>query len=360
MNYTSIKVKVRELADGYFNSAVNGVFALKGRLNIRPAYQREFVYGEKLRDRVMESIRKNRPLGLLYWSKNPDGSFEVIDGQQRIISIMEYVAGRYSINFRFFHNLTQEEKDQILDYELEVKVCTGTESERLEWFQVINLPGMVLTDQELRNAAYTGPWLADAKLYFSRAGHGAAVMGKDYVSGAVNRQDYLETALDWITNGQIESYMGEHQHDKSAEPLWLYFQQVINWTQKNFKQYRKEMKGVDWGYLYNQFKEANLNPEAIEEETKALMMDPDVTKKSGIYPYILTGNEKHLSIRAFEEQDKRAVYEKQNGICPKCGKVHDFEKMEADHITPWSEGGRTIVENCQMLCKECNRRKSNK
>lgn len=337
--------------------------AYEGKLNIRPKYQREFVYKEKQRNAVIETIKNTFPLNVMYWMIRDDGGYEVLDGQQRTISIGQYVTGDFSLNDRFFHNLTKEEQDKIFDYELMIYFCEGTDKERLDWFRIINIAGEKLTDQEIRNAVYTGPWLSDAKLKFSKTNCAAYLLANDggqLVSGSPIRQEYLETALSWINDGKIEDYMAKHQHDKNADELWQYFQDVIAWARKTFTNYRKEMASVNWGEQYNQFKNKKLDIKKLEAEIKELMMDEDVTKKSGIYPYVLTRKEKFLNIRAFTEKQKREAYEKKKGICVKCKKHFEIEEMEADHITPWHEGGKTIAENCQMLCKQCNRTKSGK
>jgi hypothetical protein len=199
--------------------------------------------------------------------------------------------------------------------------------------------------------------VADAKRYFSKNNCTAYGLASKYINGSPIRQDYLETAIDWISNGNIEVYMGNHQHDPTAIELWNYFSGVINWVKATFSKYRKEMKGVAWGPLYDKFGKSPLNPKELEEKVSKLMMDSDVQKKSGIYAYVLDGDERHLGIRLFDENTKREIYEKQQGVCPLCKKHFDIEQMEADHITPWKEGGRTVAENCQMLCRECNRRK---
>jgi len=304
----------------------------------------------------------------MYWIENTAGNYELLDGQQRTLSICQYVSGDYSIRDRYFHNLTKEEKDQILDYELMIYFCDGTDKERIEWFEVINTAGEKLTPQELLNAVYTGSWLSDAKLKFSKTGCVAYHLANDggaLVSGSPIRQEYLETALLWINNGDVAGYMAKHQHDKNADKLWDYFQNVIEWVRVNFPNYRREMNSVGWGELYNEFKDKKLNDAKLETEIKELMQDEDVTKKSGIYPYVLTRQERYLSIRAFTEKMKREAYERQKGICPHCKaenkkKKWEIEEMEADHITPWHEGGKTNAENCQMLCKEHNRTKSGK
>ncbi|PKN01579.1 MAG: HNH endonuclease [Elusimicrobia bacterium HGW-Elusimicrobia-1] len=358
------KITIRKVIAGYKESTKEGgVTAYEGKLNIRPKYQREFVYKEKQRNAVIETIKNTFPLNVMYWMIRDDGGYEVLDGQQRTISIGQYVTGDFSLNDRFFHNLTKEEQDKIFDYELMIYFCEGTDKERLDWFRIINIAGEKLTDQEIRNAVYTGPWLSDAKLKFSKTNCAAYLLANDggqLVSGSPIRQEYLETALSWINDGKIEDYMAKHQHDKNADELWQYFQDVIAWARKTFTNYRKEMASVNWGEQYNQFKNKKLDIKKLEAEIKELMMDEDVTKKSGIYPYVLTRKEKFLNIRAFTEKQKREAYEKKKGICVKCKKHFEIEEMEADHITPWHEGGKTIAENCQMLCKQCNRTKSGK
>lgn len=354
------KVSVREMSNGYKDSAENGVVGYGGQLDIRPKYQREFVYKDKQREAVIDTIFKGFPLNVMYWADNGD-NFEVIDGQQRTISICQYVNGDFSYKGRYFHNLQNDEKEKVLNYVLDIYVCKGTDSEKLDWFRTINIAGEKLTEQELRNAVYSGTWVSDAKRYFSKTNCPAYNIASDYVNGSPIRQDYLETALDWISDGNIENYMAVHQNDHTAAELWIYFQSVISWVESVFTVKRsKIMKSVNWGKLYNEYKDKAVNPADMETEVKRLLLDEDVTKQSGIYPYLLSGNEKYLSIRAFSDKMKMSAYERQDGICPICGKKHDIKEMEADHITPWAEGGKTIADNCQMLCKECNRRKGKK
>lgn len=352
------EIPVRDVAEHYVDNAEEGVIGYNGKLNIRPKYQREFVYDDKKRNAVIDTIRKDFPLNVMYWVKNEDGTFEVLDGQQRTISFCQYVKGEFSVENRAFHNLTETEKQQILDYKLMIYFCEGNDKEKLDWFKIINIAGEKLTDQELRNAVYTGTWLTAAKLIFSKSNCAAYLLSKDYVNGSPIRQEILQTALDWISNGEIEKYMSIHQHDPNANEIWTYFRNVIEWVQLTFTNYRKEMKGIAWGDLYDKYHGDMFDTANIEQEIQSLMMDDDVTNKKGIYPYVLTRNERYLSIRAFSESQKRAAYERQKGICTKCGKHFELREMEADHITPWSEGGKTIPENCQMLCKDCNRRKS--
>ena len=354
------EISIREVAKNYVDNAEDGVVGYNGKLNIRPKYQREFVYDEKQRNAVIDTIRKGFPLNVMYWVKNEDETYEVLDGQQRTISFCQYINGDFSIDNRAFHNLTKTEQDLILDYKLMIYFCEGNDKEKLDWFRIINIAGEKLTDQELRNAVYTGPWLTNAKLHFSKTNCAAYLLAKDYVNGTPIRQEYLETALSWINNGNMEEYMSIHQHDPNANELWTYFRNVIEWVKLTFTNYRKEMKGINWGALYNQFKTNTYDTEKLEQEIQTLMIDDDVTNKKGIYFYVLTRNEKYLNIRAFTESQKRSAYEKQNGICKNCGKHFDIKEMEADHITPWHAGGKTSIDNCQMLCKDCNRRKSGK
>ena len=354
------EITVREVAEKYVDNAEEGVVGYNGKLNIRPKYQREFVYDDKKRNAVIETIRKDFPLNVIYWVKNEDGTFEVLDGQQRTISFCQYVKGDFSVDNRAFHNLTNVEQEKILNYKLMVYFCEGNDKEKLDWFKIINIAGEKLTDQELRNAVYTGTWLTNAKSIFSKSNCAAYLLSKDYVNGSPIRQEILETALSWIANGEIEKYMSIHQHDPNANELWTYYRNVIEWVKLTFATYRKEMKGIAWGGLYDQFKSDMFDAKKLEKKIQALMMDDDVTNKKGIYPYVLTRSEKHLNIRAFTDSQKRTAYEKQKGVCPVCKKKWKLEEMEADHITPWHEGGKTSAENCQMLCKEDNRRKSGK
>ncbi len=352
------EISVRELTNGYADNDEAGVVSYGGKLDVRPPYQREFIYKDKQRDAVIDTIVKDFPLNVMYWAVREDGNFEVIDGQQRTLSICQFVEGDFAFEGRYFHNLQKDEKEQILDYRLMVYQCSGTDSERLGWFKTINIAGEKLTDQELRNAVYYGPWLSDAKRYFSKTGCPAYVIGSDYLSGTPIRQDYLETAIDWLSAGDIDGYMAKQQHKPNANELWLYFQSVISWVKATFPKHRREMKGIAWGELYNAHKGDELDSAKIENEVTRLMADDDVTNKKGIYSFVLNGKERHLNIRAFTENQKREAYERQKGICPVCKQHFDLEEMHADHITPWHQGGRTMADNCQMLCADDNRRKS--
>jgi len=357
------KIPIKDVVKDYKDIAEEGVTAYGGKLDIRPKYQREFVYKDKQRNEVILTVRKNFPLNIMYWVKKIDGNFEVLDGQQRTISIAQYVAGDFSINEKYFHSLTKDEQNQILNYELMVYFCEGKEREKLDWFRIVNISGEKLTEQEIRNSVFTGPWLSDAKLKFSKTNCVAYLLSSDggqLINGSPIRQEFFGIVLSWINNEKIKEYMSKHQYDKNANELWEYFQKVIGWVRKTFPNYRREMKGVNWGELYNKFKSKKLNSDKLEKEITELMQDEDVSNPKGIYPYVLTRDEKYLNIRTFTDKQKRKAYEKQKGICPKCNNYFKIAGMEADHIKLWSKGGKTIDENCQMLCKNDHREKSSK
>jgi hypothetical protein len=353
------EISVRDLTAGYQDNEEAGVVGYGGKLDIRPAYQREFIYKDKQRNAVIETLTKDYPLNVMYWSVRDDGNYEVIDGQQRTISICQYVEGDFAFSGRYFHNLQADEKDQILNYPLMVYLCSGTDSERLEWFKTINIAGEELADQELRNAVYAGSWVSDAKRYFSKNQCPAYNLGSAYMNGTPIRQDYLETVIKWINGGNIEGYMATHQHDADAKPLWDYFQRVIEWVKSTFTTYRKPMKGLPWGVLYNQYKDAKHDAAELEQQISALVADDEIQNNKGIYLYVFDGQEKHLNLRTFTDPQKLAAYERQKGICPLCGERFELSQMHADHIKPWSKGGKTVPENCQMLCTTDNIKKSN-
>ncbi len=368
MDITLHTIPIKDLVEGYIDEGEKGVSGYGGQLNIRPPFQREFVYKEKERNAVIDSIFKGFPLNVMYWVKNQQGSYELLDGQQRTVSICSYRSGDFSIPLnghpRNFSNLTSEQRDQFLNYQLQVYICeNGTEEEQLNWFMIINIAGAKLSVQELRNAIYTGPWVTDAKRRFAKNNCVAAQAGSKYLSGQVNRQEYLETVLMWCADmdgiDSIESYMSKHQHDENSDREWQYFQKVIAWVKTIFPNYRSDMKSVPWGVLYNKYKDKEVSATQLEEEISRLILDDDVTNKKGIYEYVLSREERVLNIRAFSDAMKIEAYERQHGICPNCKKHYQIEEMHGDHIKPWSKGGKTNAENCQMLCKECNWKKSN-
>lgn len=358
-------ITIRDLVDGFENNEEEGVVGYGGRLNIRPKYQREFVYDDKKKLAVIDTVFKDYPLNVMYWVAKDDGTFELLDGQQRTLSICSYYVGEFFYklngNLKAFENLTADERERFLNYSLTVYVCSeGTDSERIEWFRTINIAGVELNNQEILNAVYAGEWLTAAKRKFSKTGCVAYKLGHDYVSGTPIRQDYLQTVLRWMSDGKVEEYMSAHQHDANADQEWQYFQMVINWVKTLFPHYRKEMKSVEWGTLYNRYKDKQFSATELEARVSQLMMDDDVTKKSGIYTYLITGEERYLNIRAFTPNMKREAYERQKGICPDCHQHFELDEMEGDHLKPWHLGGKTTADNCQMLCRDCNRRKSGK
>ena len=364
MKVDPLIITVADLTAGFRDDGEGGVVGYDGKLDIRPPYQREFVYNEKQRNAVIDTALKGFPLNVMYWAVRPDGRFEVIDGQQRTISLCQYVDGQFSITHegrqKECHGLPADIRQSLLDYELNIYLCDGTDSEKLDWFRVVNIAGVKLSEQELRNAVYAGPWLADAKGDFSRTGCRASGLASDYVTGSPIRQEHLETAIKWISDDDIEGYMSHHMNDKDAKPLWAYFTAVIAWVETTFIKKRAIMKGIDWGRLYRTHKEDRLDPTAIEAEITRLILDDDVTNNKGIYDYIFSRDERHLNIRAFTPAMRLRVYEGQNGISAACGKPFRIEEMDADHIIPWSRGGKTEDANCQMLCRPCNASKGGK
>lgn len=358
------QIPIAAIALDYKDNNDDGVVGYGGNLNIRPPYQREFVYKDRQRDAVIDTIMRGFPLNVMYWAKNEDGTYEVLDGQQRTISFCQYVNGDFSINERYFGNLTEYEQEQIMDYKVMVYICEGNDKERLDWFRTINIAGEKLTDQELLNINYTGAWLSHAKRLFSKTACNAEKIGKDYIKGTAIRQEILELALSWISGGKdnIAGYMAEHQHDSNANELWLHFSKVIEWVKCTFPIYRKEMKGLEWGRLYAEYGNESYDIEEMEREINRLMADEDVTAKKGVYEYVLSRGEKEkcLSVRAFSEKDKRTAYEQQKGVCPICGEHFEFENMQGDHIVEWSAGGRTTLSNLQMVCHGCHKKLTNK
>ncbi|EAJ7109092.1 DUF262 domain-containing protein [Campylobacter upsaliensis] len=391
MQIDKTEIKIKELIAGYTRDEESSQIVAYAdssgvaRLNIRPKYQREFVYKEVQRNAVIDTILKGFPLNIMYWVRNVDSSaeceYEVLDGQQRTISICEYVKGSFSIQWndksQYFHTLSKDLQERFLDYKLDVYVCQGSESEKLEWFKTINIAGETLTSQELRNAVYASVWLSDAKRRFSKEKGVAVLKGAKYLNGSALRQEFLESAIAWKVDSRkdekICEYMAKNaKGSKNADELWEYFAKVIDWVEMKFETYRKEMKGLEWGLFYNTYKDKPLDAKELESKIIELMQDDEVGSKKGVYAYVLSGDEKHLSLRAFSESVKRAVYEKQGGVCansdghikgvqcPNEKQKLDIKQMEADHIIPWSKGGKTEKENCQMLCVKCNRAKSDR
>ncbi len=363
MKITLNTIKIRDLVDGYQDNDEAGVVGYGGRLDIRPPYQREFCYDDNQQQAVMDTVTNGFPLNTMYWVVRDDGRYEVLDGQQRTISICRYVNGSFSHNMRYFTNLQPDEKEKILNYDLQVYFCEGSESEKLSWFKTINIAGERLTNQEIRNAVFAGSWTAEAKKIFSKSNCAGKLLSDKYVNANPIRQELLETALSWFVGKDdklICKYMGQHQNNANANELWVYFQFVIAWVKAMFVVYRKEMKGIDWGSLYNQYHENSYDPAQLEDEICSLIENEEVTNHKGIYYYLFDRKESHLSLREFDEKMKRKAYEQQGGICPLCKKRFEFSEMEGDHIIPWSKGGKTVMENLQMLCRLCNNTKSDR
>lgn len=379
MEIVQTKVTIRDLTKGYVDNRDQGVTAYDGKLDVRPPYQREFVYKDKQRNAVIETVRQDFPLNTMYWAVRDDGTFEVMDGQQRTISIGQYVTGDFSVDNKYFNSLQDDEQEQILNYELDVYLCTGTPSQKLDWFRVINIAGEELSDQELRSAIYHGPWVTDAKRRFAKRGCPAYAIANDYMSGEMIRQKWLETAIKWKSGGgKPEAYMDAHKNDPTAIDLWNYFQSVIEWVKTTFPTYDgKTMKGQPWGPLYDKYGQNKYDPKVMDAEAKKLRADPQVENNRGIYEYLLGGSTetKLLNIRVFDDKTKTFVYQEQtikaekNGVsnCSYCANGHDAKKtyiweqseMDADHVTAWSKGGNTDPKNCEMLCKPHNRSKGN-
>lgn len=379
MKHEPHKIPIRKLVAGYVDQKEEGVRGYNGKLNIRPPYQREFVYKTEQRDKVIDSVRKGYPLNTIYWVANEDGSYEVLDGQQRIISICRFhtkKGGRFSIKDEkfgrlYFSSMDEDERNKFLDYELSVYICSGKEKEKMEWFRRINVVGEPLTDQELRNALFHGPWVTEVKKMFSRVNGPAQIRSSKYVNARANRQEYLETALNWYRTDvdnekgdnlqdKIQACMSRIHENEPPEKLWKFYEGVIDWIEAHFPTERKEMKGVDWGELYREYKNAEKDPDGREKLISDLLKSGDVRNGSDVYRYAFSGNAQDLQPRLFTEADKRQAYEKQEGKCsnPDCRKECTREEMQADHIEPWKWGGLSVQKNCQMLCHSCHKEKT--
>ena len=379
MKINMIKVPVSELIQGYNEDDSTGkVVAWGGKLDVRPEYQREYVYGEGQRDAVVNTILNGFPLNIMYFVDRKDGTYEVLDGQQRIISICRYAQNRFSVklpaltggfNTVNFPNLFDEQLSAFLNYELMVYICDGTDKEKIDWFEVINIAGERLEKQEIRNAVLHSAWVTDCKSVFSRRNCPAYKHYGKYMAGDCIRQKYLETVYYWCADAEgirgkdaVRQYMMKHRSDPSADELWDYFERVFAWVSKTFGKFHPNMKGVEWGLLYNRHKDDNLDPTILQMEVETYLADDEVGSKKGIYEYLLStrkpSDERLLSLRTFTETEKKTMYARQGGICPICGKHFELREMEGDHKKPWSKGGKTTLDNGQMLCKACNLKKS--
>lgn len=379
-------ITVRDICDGFVYNELEGkgLFGLSGHLVIQPEYQRNFIYAEQNREAgVIDSILKGYPLGLIYFNKVADDKFEVLDGQQRITSIGRFVTNKFAIKDnngieQYFDGLAADLQKRILESTLLIYECVGDESEIKDWFKTINIVGVPLNSQELLNAVYSGPFVTVAKEEFSNKQNANIAKWSAYISGAVNRQDYLKTALEWVSNGEVSKYMSAHRQDTNINELKQYFNSVLDWVSSVFTMVEKEMCGLEWGRLYREYHNQAYNPAQVAEKVKMLYADPYVKNRKGIFEYILGGclDTKLLDVRVFDEATKRNAYAEQtanaerDGVsnCPYCAIGHDANKnkiwkpneMDADHVTAWSKGGKTDPSNCQMLCKSHNRAKGNR
>lgn len=362
-----------------------GLFGLDGQLIIQPEYQRNYIYGDGKRDvAVVESLLKGYPLGLIYFVKNADGMYEVLDGQQRITSFARYVnkSWPFAVELdgkpRYFDSLDADQQKLIVDAPLTIYVCEGEPSEIQAWFETINIAGVPLVKQELRNAAYHGPFVTMAREVFSNTGNANMNRWQTYVKGDPKRQAILETALDWVSEGDIDDYMAKHRYDTNIDELKNHFDTVIDWVDSVFEYTGSEMCGLDWGRLYREYHKNAYSKDKVAERVDALLDDSQVTDKKGIFEYVLGGEKdsRLLNVRVFDKKTIKAVYRKQTaeaqeqGVsnCPLCAIGHDANakriyketEMDADHVTAWSKGGATDEANCQMLCKTHNRAKGNR
>lgn len=388
---------IRDLVEGFTEDTKTGkVTGLGGKLDIRPPYQREFVYELDKQKAVIKTVLAGYPLNVMYWAKRSDGTFELMDGQQRTISICKYYMDQYSVDIdvagnkmiKTFSNLG-DRQHQFLDYPLTIYVCEGSEDDKLAWFRIINISGIKLTDQEMRNAIYNGPWVTDAKRYFSREdGEGFRSEGHasnghtygDYVNvvggkksekeNAVVRQKLLEIVLKWVVDKYnrehdlpstdkmtIENYMDSHRSNADARELWRYYEDVIEWVKKTFPEYQPIMKSVDWGILYNIYGQNTVSA-ADEKVIQILNRADEISNIKNVYLAVLSGDMKYLNARAFDKRDLHHKYAEQSGVCPYCKGTFEETEMHGDHIRPWSKGGKTEYQNLQMLCTSCNIKKS--
>ncbi len=380
-------ITVADVCNGFvFNqSEGKGLFGLGGKLTIQPEYQRNYVYADKGGKRetaVIESLLAGYPLGLIYFNKIGKDNFEVLDGQQRITSIGRFVTNKFAIiengNPKNFDSLPADQKDKILNSRLLIYECEGTETEIKQWFETINIAGVPLTRQELLNAIYSGPFVTLAKAEFSNSQNSNIQKWSAYVSGSVNRQDFLECALNWVSKGNIGDYMSKHRAQKDIKELKTYFNSVIDWVSSIFIDVEKEMQGLEWGRLYELYHSTAYDSKKISIELKKLYGDPYVKNRRGIFEYILGGSQdsKLLDVRVFDDAIKKSIYNQQTleaeekciSNCPLCSVGHSANKnkiwklseMDADHVSAWSKGGESSAKNCQVLCITHNRAKGNR
>lgn len=386
METTLKQYTVKQVCDGFVYNEIEGkgLFGLSGRLTIQPEYQRNYIYADGKRDvAVIQSLLKGYPLGLIYFNTLPGDKLEVLDGQQRITSFGRFVTGKFAVKDengmeQYFRSIAADKQACILNAQLLMYECEGTESEIKEWFRTINIAGVPLNDQELLNAVYSGPFVTLGKAEFSNSRNANVQKWSAYVKGSANRQDFWACALEWVSKNKVGDYMSAHRTDTSIAEVKTYFNSVIEWVSGVFVDVEKEMCGQDWGTFYEEYHKEPYSPTVVSQEVKKLYGDPFVKKRSGIFEYILGGSQdtKLLEVRVFDEAAKRAVYEKQTiaakaedkSNCPLCAagnnanktKIYKIAEMDADHVAAWSKGGATSPENCEMLCITHNRAKGNR
>lgn len=379
-------IKIKDICEGFVYNDLEGkgLFGLSGKLTIQPEYQRNYIYADGKKDvAVIESILKGYPLGLIYFVKVDDNKFEVLDGQQRITSFGRYVTNKFAVKDengmeQYFDGIAKDKMQKILETPLLIYECEGKESEIKEWFKTINIAGVPLSEQELNNAIYSGPFVTLAKEEFSNSQNANVQKWSAYIKGSVNRQHFLERALDWVSKGNISDYMSRHRYDNNIKELKNYFNSVIDWVAVTFIDVESEMCGLEWGRLYEQYHKTGYDPKKISVQVQELYADSYVKNRRGIFEYILGGSTdtKLLEVRVFDEATKKSVYAKQKteaekkviSNCPLCAvgnntnktKIWPLAEMDADHVSAWSKGGATDIKNCEMLCKTHNRAKGNK
>lgn len=379
-------ITVEDICKGFHYNELEGkgLYGLSGRLTIQPEYQRNYIYADGKKDvAVIDSVLKGYPIGLIYFNKVGDDKFEVLDGQQRITSLGRFVEGVLSIIDESgipqdINSIAADKREKILKTRLLIYICEGTESEIKEWFRTINIAGVPLKPQELLNAVFSGPFVTKAKEEFSNSQNAHIQMWSHFINGTANRQDFLERALDWVSKGNISDYMKQHRRDDNITELKTYFNAVLGWVNSVFPTPYDKMKGLEWGRLYETYHKQPYDPQKVDERVAELLDDPQVENNSGVFEYVLGGEQdtKLLNVRVFDEKIKRQVYRLQTddaelkGIsnCPYCAIGHDanrqriwkLSEMDADHVSAWSKGGATTIENCQMLCKTHNRAKGNR
>lgn len=379
-------ITVEDICDGFVYNELEGkgLFGLSGKLTIQPEYQRNYIYADGKKDvAVIESVLKGYPLGLIYFNKVSDDNLEVLDGQQRITSLGRFVTNKFAVRDengmeQYFGGIAKDKQDKILKTQLLIYECEGEESEIKEWFKTINIAGVPLNSQELLNAVYSGPFVTLLKQEFSNSQNSNIQKWSAYIRGNVNRQEFLERALEWVSKNNIGEYMSKHRNENNITGVKTYFTSVIDWVSSVFKDVESEMCGLEWGRLYEEYHNKSYNPNKVSENVKELYSDPYVKNRKGVFEFILGNmeNTKLLDIRVFDEATKKSVYGKQTKIakdksvsnCPLCAvgnnanknRIYKISEMDADHVTAWSKGGKTDIENCEMLCKTHNRAKGNK